>query len=201
MDSNSSRLDGLLQHLSLAEIRRVRIQLSSSPICDICDLPLELIFRIFTHLSLEDILVLRGVSRKWKSSLSSTEFCLEMIKEHFRPYWEWSIKDVEPKAGVERKEFVVEWFKRAAIERVRREYGLYHSMAMFSHGIPQNEPLPRSYRHYSNGRLGWKVGDSRFQVKHLSSGFADKLYMDENRAPMERWLLSDKHLIGVKTGQ
>lgn len=195
----ASRLDSLLRHLTISEIRRIRVQLGSKPVLDVCDFPSELITRIFAQLPLEDLFTLRSVSRRWRNILSSPEFCREMIKEHFEPQWKRTNKHIWEIDDGDNDDRAMEWFQHSANARVRRQRGQYHSMVAYWYGFSQQVPQAHYECQYSNGRLGLRYRDSMIQVKSLRSSCVDQFYTDENREPIKEFLLSDRYLIGLKT--
>lgn len=189
-----------MKHLSIPEIRHLRLQLSHSPVCDILDLPLELIIRIFTILPLEDALSLRRVSRKWNNILSSADFCHGMTKESFPAEWDQMNQLIAQQSG-DMKEEIATRFHKAAIYHIKRSRGIYSSMGVYwYHTDPSVE---HSDYQYSNGRVAVGLrSDSgthkTIRVKNLCSNDADRIYMDGRRESFTQWLLSDTYLICKK---
>jgi F-box domain len=190
------RLDGLVRHLTVAEIRRLRIQLNAVTIPnDICvEFPTELLSCIAEHLDLEEVIRARAVSRTWNRAFSSADFCIGIIKTHFRPVWEKRYKRLSAGQQNVQKEVLRQWLSRAAKDRIRRQHGRYRSTS-----ICQQVDYDINDWQYKNGRIAFRRDSSAFIVKDLRTG-SIVTYLDENRVALGTWLLSDDFLIAVKNG-
>ncbi len=197
------RLQNLVNVLSTSEIRRLRDQLNLISLSvDICPkIPVELLLHIANHLGLEDVMRARCVSRTWSRIFSSPDFCIGVIKKHFPLVWQSQYVSLNPSEHGEAKVRLQKWLQKAALARIRRQRGQYHSMAVYRHhfedlrGGPLRHPEdPLEDRKYCNGRVIFRKSPYSFVVKSLRSNDTRTL-MTENRTPMvHRWWISDHYL-------
>jgi hypothetical protein len=189
-------LDSLLRHLTSSEIRRLKIELNTSA-NDIClEFPLELLLCITQHLDLEEVVSLRSVSRKWNETFSSAEFCLGIIKMHFRLVWEKHY-NLNTDQKLLEKESLMKWLPGAIRDRIRRQHGRYQSMSI----LPRDGRMTSDWSdwQYKNGKIAYRVSRSAISVRDIRTNLT-ATYMDENRLSLENWHLSDEFLLAAKKG-
>ncbi|KAE9372108.1 hypothetical protein N431DRAFT_236388 [Stipitochalara longipes BDJ] len=194
IEARRRELDGLLPHLTASEVRRLKIQLNNSA-NDIClELPLELLLCITQHLELEEVITLRSVSRKWNDTFSGDDFCLGIIKTHFRPVWEKYNRCSNADQKLVQKEALIQWLPEAIRGRIRRQHGQYHSMSILRWDGRMNSDWQ-----YMNGRIACRNSHSTISVIDIRTS-SMATYVEENRLDFGIWHLSDDYLLAAKNG-
>jgi hypothetical protein len=126
-----------------------------------------------------------------------------MIKKHFRTHWAQNYQGLRADENSNAAESPRDWFHQAASQYLRRKKGQYHSMSIYWHNLSAGatglEPEPFEEYQYCNGRLAIRLNSHVIKVNNLRSGSKEETFMDENREPIEKWLLSDKYLIILKS--
>jgi hypothetical protein len=195
------RLNSLVLKLTSTEIRRVRDQLNAIALNkDVCgELPPELLLIIVDHLDLKDIIKLRSVSRNWNKRFSHPEFCIGIVRKHFRSVWEYQYKNLNVSAQDVMSGALQKWLQDAILKRIRRLHGSYQSMSVYYNNYHGDVLVPQRLireRQYNNGRVAFQPNRTAITVKSLRDDVID-VFMDENRTPIKDWLLSDKFLLVV----
>lgn len=165
---------------------------------DICgELPIELLLCIAKYMDVREIIRARRVSRKWNVIFSNPDFCIGVIKFHFRGSWESnynkSLKGSEKRAEKAR---LSDWLSRAAKWRMRREQGHYTHMSLFHFEAAYNNPDLLNDLQYSHGRVAFKSSD-RITVKSLDDS-STMVFVDPDRQKLDKWLLSDELLVAKR---
>jgi len=200
---SSIRLDKIVETLSHNEIRYLRNRLNSIHFyTDICaHLPVELLLNVSEYLTLEDLMVVRHVSRTWRTKFSSPDFVSGITKMHFRIRWEQT--NLNDSAV---KEELASWLWKATAIRSRKLRSKSLSMSMFHyHRNGQllwiNSPLDHQYH---LGRIAYNYGDG-IVVHDLKAGQSSQpaVYLDPSRSPLlsGQWVLSDRFLVARGTGR
>jgi len=148
----------------------------------------------------------RRVCRAWNAKLTSEEFCVDTIKLHFRSLWENSYASLDAGNQELAKTNPSKWLTGAAMDRIVRLHGQYHSMEVYWYNWDLDERfLTSPYRpsgpadpQYSTGKIAFRV-DSRTLVVRSLSAELSQVFRDENREPIDKFLLSDEFLIGQKS--
>lgn len=162
---------------------------------DIClEFPIELLLCIAEYLELEEVIRARAVSRTWNKTFSTADFCIGIIKTHFRSVWEKSYRWLSAGQQSVQKDVLMQWLLAAAKDRIRRRHGRYRSMLIYRTMDYDIEDWQ-----FKNGRLAFRRDSSAFIVRDLRTG-STVTYMDENRIALGSWLLSDDLLVAVKNG-
>jgi hypothetical protein len=140
------------------------------------------------------VITLRSVSRAWNKTFSSADFCIGVIKTHFRPIWERRYRGLTADQQLVEKEALTQWLPGATKERIRRQNGQYQSMSVYH----QSSHLVSEWQ-YRNGRIASKQSQNSILVEDLRANLKET-YMDENRVDLENWLLADEYLVAAKNG-
>jgi hypothetical protein len=149
------------------------------------------------HLDLEDVMRVRSVSRTWHEIFSTPEFCLEVIKKHFPSVWVRLYKSLDAAGQDAAKTSLSKWLPGAAADRIRRHNGRYHSMSVYHYNYERAKRMPRQLqieRQYNNGRVAFRMHHYGLITRDLRTGVLTE-FLDENRASIVDWFLSNQYLI------
>ena len=154
----------LIQRLKLEEDRFLK---------DICGgLPVEILLQIAQFLDVEELIRARRVSRTWNEKFSNPDFCIGVVKIHFRGIWESDYNKSLTGADEEAEKLrLAKWLSGACKQRMRRNLGLYIHMETFSpltmeHNDETSDHMPQ----YCNRRVAFKDVDE-ICVKWLDVSF------------------------------
>lgn len=172
-------------------------------------LPSELRYRLLDYLDLEDSMNLRHVSRSWRSAFTDPEFCLEILKRHFREKFEadyrtlhslYRGKDLKVQEDQTMNKLKV-WLEDYAVRRLHRIRGHYHSMAIYyNETIDIGTYEVTAEPQYSNARIALCKDNKRtLVVRCLRSGTQER-FATEGRHVFDQWTLSDKYLVATEYG-
>lgn len=188
-------MDSLARSLTIQEIRRLRIQLNAVTIPnDISIFPVELLLCIAQHLDLQEVIILLSVSHAWKKAFSSPDFCIGIIKTHFRSVWEERYRCLSTGQQLVDKMALAQWLPGAVRDRIRRQKGQYQSMSVY-----RESRLTILDWQYNNGRIAFRRGYGAITVRELRTD-QTTTYMDENRIRFTNWHISDEYLLVAKSG-
>jgi hypothetical protein len=194
------RLETLLQALTDNEIRHLRPQLNAKTFQkDICgNLPVELLLCISQYLELEDLNRALSVSRRWNEVFSSPDFHLGLVKLHFIQIWATTYKGLDPEKQKIRKRTLHNWLPDAALKRIKRLRGRYHSTSEYHYAWGKQCPLVFHDNfdgpQYCKGRVAYKVNEGTIMVRSLQTEHAT-IFADENRVRFSKWLLTDQFIV------
>ena len=169
---------------------KIQLQTSTNDIC--LEFPLELLLCVVQHLDLQESITLRSVSRKWKDTFSGEDFCLGIIKMHFRPVWEKYNRCLNPDQRLIEKKSLMQWLPKAVRGRMRRQQGRYQSMFILRH-----DDMIHTVWQYKNGRIAYRDIGGSISVKDIRKK-STASYMDQNRLSFGIWHLSDDYLLATK---
>lgn len=162
-------------------------------------LPNELLLCVVPLLGLDGFLTARMVSRAWNQRFSSPEICISIIKLHFRSTWEGSYNSVRGDAQELAKLTLCKWLPRAAVKRVKRQYGTYSTLSRHAYKSYGQDAMSTTvvglHTQYNNGRISYSVGGYTLCVQSLIAEDSTQFFMDADREFIEEWVLSDRFLI------
>ncbi|KAJ5032940.1 uncharacterized protein L3040_009529 [Drepanopeziza brunnea f. sp. 'multigermtubi'] len=200
-------LGSLLAQLTDQEVINLRIRLNAMKTPDklFVRLPSELQLQILAHLDFEDLFRIRRVCRSWNAALGTEDTCLELLKRHFPRKYEQEYRSLTSDGCADnlsseklkaKKELKL-WFDKAALARIRRARGQYHSVRTFHQPHLGDWSRRGFYGHpqYNNGRIAYLRGCWRVLVVKSLDSPAEECFMDENRHNFALWLLSDKYIV------
>lgn len=194
------RLEDLARVLMHSEIRHLRQQLNLKSFQkDICgNLPIELLLEVCRYLELRDLKTALLVTHRWNEVFSSPEFYCGIAKLHFRSIWEICYKDLEPEQQQSRNSMLYSWVPDAMSKRMKRLYGKYHAMSKYYYAWGDQCPLELTTAferpQYCNARVAYRVDETTIMVRDLRTEQA-RVFADDNRANIRKWLLGDKCMV------
>lgn len=124
---------------------------------DICGgLPVEILLCIVKYLELDEIVRARRVSQTWNERFSDPEFCIGVLKIHFRGTWENHYnKNLRGEEKQTERVRLAAWLAGAAKRRIQRKRGEFHHVSFFVEARDPEDWTSDVYQ-YSNGRVAFK---------------------------------------------
>lgn len=116
-------------------------------------------------------------------------------KQYFSLAWESHSEPIQDDSRLDGREQSVQWFQETATRYLRRQHGLFYSMATYD--AAQGPGFTKQL--YCNGRVA-HMKDGMIVVIELRPPSALEYSLaDENRLPIREWILSDRFVVALTT--
>ena len=174
----------------------VQAQLASIPIYKdvIANLPPEIVAIVAPYLELEDFMRVRSVSRNWRAAWEAPAVVLHFSQRYFPVMLRgWKASAARDKCQSRGHASVL---VRETAMLLKREYGKYCTMAVYSNSHPRFPCCDTPDYVYNSGRVAYhSKEEARIFVTDLWNNSRRTYTLPQDKGPIGRWELNNNYLI------